>query len=128
MARPEDVFNKQCGTRDVLDLLSDKWTVLIVGALASGVMRYGQLKRKIDGVSHKMLTQTIRRLERDGIVKRTVYPVVPPKVEYTLTPLGQTLIEPLTALCIWAAEHLPEVESARKEYEERSRIEVEIVG
>jgi DNA-binding HxlR family transcriptional regulator len=123
MAQPEDVFNEFCGTRDVLDLLSDKWTILIVGALASGVMRYGQLKRKIGGISHKMLTQTIRRLERDGIVTRTVYPVVPPKVEYQLTPLGQTLIEPLTALCVWAAEHLPQVETAREEYEQRAAVE-----
>jgi DNA-binding HxlR family transcriptional regulator len=119
MAQAEDVFNEFCGTREVLDLLSDKWTILIVGALAGGTMRYGQLKRKIGGISHKMLTQTMRRLEQDGIVTRTVYPVVPPKVEYQLTPLGQTLIEPLTALCVWAAEHLPQVENARKEYAQR---------
>jgi DNA-binding HxlR family transcriptional regulator len=122
MAQAEDVFNEFCGTREVLDLLSDKWTILIVGALAGGTMRYGQLKRKIGGISHKMLTQTMRRLERDGIVTRTVYPVVPPKVEYRLTPLGQTLIEPLTALCVWAAEHLPQVENARKEYEQDSAV------
>ena len=110
-----DIFREACGTRAVLDLLADKWTVLVVASLAAGTKRSGELMRKIEGISPKMLTQTLRRLERDGLVSRTVYPVVPPRVEYVLTPLGATLIQPLTALCAWAYDHLDEVETARRE-------------
>ncbi|HEX2906104.1 MAG TPA: helix-turn-helix domain-containing protein [Phototrophicaceae bacterium] len=116
-----DVFNEQCGTRAVLDLLADKWTVLVVAALAKGKLRYSDLRRILQGISHKMLTQTLRRLEGDGLLTRTVYPVVPPMVEYELTPLGQTLIEPLTALCAWAEHHLDEVEQARATYQQPQR-------
>jgi DNA-binding HxlR family transcriptional regulator len=113
MATATDVFRAECGTRDVLGMLADKWTVLIVGALAGGPRRYGELKRHIEGVSFKVLTQSLRRLERDGLLTRTVHPVVPPMVEYALTPLGQSLIAPLTALCEWAAAHLADVQAAR---------------
>src|SRR5258706_1070806 len=97
-----NVFDPNCGSRQVLDLLADKWSMLAIYALANGTRRYNELQRMIGGVSQKMLTQTLRDLERDGIVARTVYPVIPPKVEYALTPLGVTLIEPLSAICKWS--------------------------
>jgi DNA-binding HxlR family transcriptional regulator len=112
-----DIFRAECGTRAVLDLLADKWTVLVVAVLASGTCRYGELRRRIGGITPKVLTQILRRMERDGLLHRMVYAVVPPMVEYNLTPLGQTLIEPLTALCGWAAKHLREVEQARQTYD-----------
>jgi DNA-binding HxlR family transcriptional regulator len=113
MAVAADVFRAECGTREVLDLLADKWTVLVIGSLSTGRKRHTQIQREIEGVSTKMLTQTLRRLEQDGLLERTVYPVVPPHVAYELTPLGATLITPLRALCEWAAHHLEDVEAAR---------------
>jgi DNA-binding HxlR family transcriptional regulator len=85
-----------------------------------GTRRYSELQRLIGGVSQKMLTQTLRKLERDGLVERHVYPVVPPKVEYSLTPLGETLTELLKAVCKWAETHLDELEAARVRYDEQS--------
>jgi DNA-binding HxlR family transcriptional regulator len=107
-----NVFDPNCGSRRVLALIADRWTALVIYALARGTMRFGQLQRQL-GTTQKVLTQTLRDLERDGVVQRTVYPVVPPKVEYSLTDLGATLIDPLTAICRWAESHLPEVEAAR---------------
>ena len=107
-----NVFDATCASRRVLDLIADKWTVLVIHALARGTRRYNQLQRQIDGVSQKMLTQVLRNLERDGLVDRKIYPVVPPMVEYSLTPLGQTLTEPLAAICHWAEAHLDELEAA----------------
>jgi DNA-binding HxlR family transcriptional regulator len=97
----------------VLDRIADKWTALIIQILARGTMRYAALQREIGGISQKMLTQTLRSLERDGLVLRTVHPVVPPKVEYSLTRLGRTLIEPLHALCRWSEKHLAELQANR---------------
>jgi DNA-binding HxlR family transcriptional regulator len=108
-----NVFDSRCGSQQVLDLIANRWTTLVIYALASGTQRYSQLQRKIGGVSQKMLTQTLRGLERDGLVARRVYPVVPPKVEYSLTPLGRTLTGPLRVICEWAEEHLPELERIR---------------
>lgn len=113
-----NIFSEACGTRTVLNLLANKWTILVMAALFQGIQRYGQLQRHIEGISPKMLTQTLRALERDGLITRTVYPVVPPMVEYTPTPLGHTLVAPLTALCQWAANHLTDVETAREQYNE----------
>ena len=107
------VFNAKCGSQQVLDRIADRWTTLVIYALAKSTQRYSELQRTIGGVSQKMLTQTLRNLERNGLVKRQVYPIVPPKVEYTLTPLGQTLIEPLRTVCKWAEEHLQDLEQAR---------------
>jgi DNA-binding HxlR family transcriptional regulator len=114
MAVPEDVFNEACGTRRVLGLLADRWTVLIVEALSTGPLRHGALRRRVQGISAKVLTQALRRLERDGLVSRDARPTVPPQVEYALTSLGRTLVEPLSGLCRWAAAHLEEVEAARE--------------
>lgn len=117
-SRQPNILDPNCGSRHVLDVIADKWTMITVYTLAQGTQRFGQLQRAIGGISQRMLTQTLRDLERDGIVKRTVYPVVPPKVDYSLTPLGETLIEALTAVCHWAEGHLSEVETARTCYRE----------
>lgn len=111
------VCNAECPSRQVLDLIADKWTAIIIYRLAQGTKRYSQLQREISGISQKMLTQTLRDLERDGIVDRKVYAVVPPMVEYSLTSLGETLIEPLCKLCQWAETHIPQVEAARNHYD-----------
>ncbi len=97
----------------MLDRIADKWTALIIQVLANGTQRYAALHREIGGISQKMLTQTLRSLERDGLVLRKVHPVVPPKVEYSLTRLGRTLIDPLHALCRWSERHLPELQANR---------------
>ena len=107
------VLDAQCPSRLVLDRIADKWTALIIQVLAQGTKRYATLQREIGGISQKMLTQTLRSLERDGLVQRTVHPVVPPKVEYTLTRLGRTLIEPLQGLCRWSEKHLAEMQANR---------------
>ncbi|GCF11567.1 hypothetical protein KDI_51310 [Dictyobacter arantiisoli] len=97
-----DPFDNNCPSRRALDLISDKWTSLIIYLLSDGPQRYTQLKRQIGGISQKMLTQTLRKLEEEGLVTRTVYPTAPPSVEYALTPLGETLLEPLVRLLEWA--------------------------
>ncbi len=97
----------------MLDRIADKWTALIIQVLANGTQRYAALQREIGGISQKMLTQTLRSLERDGLVLRKVHPVVPPKVEYSLTRLGRTLIDPLHGLCRWSERHLPELQANR---------------
>jgi DNA-binding HxlR family transcriptional regulator len=107
------VLKPQCPSRIVLDRIADKWTALIIQVLANGARRYAALQREIGGISQKMLTQTLRSLERDGLVLRKVYPVVPPKVEYSLTRLGRTLIDPLNGLCRWSERHLPELQANR---------------
>jgi DNA-binding HxlR family transcriptional regulator len=112
-AYPIDVLNASCPSRQALSVIADKWTVLTIYALARGTKRYSELQRMIGGVSQKMLTQTLRELEQEGLVERKVYPIVPPMVEYSLTPLGRTLQEPLSAICKWAEEHLPELEAHR---------------
>jgi len=106
-------MDAQGPSRLVLDRIADKWTALIIQLLSKKTMRYAELQREIGGISQKMLTQTLRSLERDGLVDRKVYPVVPPKVEYSLSRLGRTLIEPLRALCRWSEKHLPELQANR---------------
>jgi DNA-binding HxlR family transcriptional regulator len=95
-------FDANCPSRRALDLISDKWTSLIIYLLSDGPQRYTQLKRQIGGISQKMLTQTLRKLEEEGLVTRTVYPTAPPSVEYALTSLGETLLDPLIRLLEWA--------------------------
>ena len=101
-----DVYDSQCPSRTVLDRIGDKWTALVVGLLANRPHRFGELQRKVDGVSQKMLTRTLRSLERDGLVNRRAFPTVPVTVEYSLTPVGETLIEPLAALREWTEAHV----------------------
>ena len=110
---PASVMDPQCPSRLVLDRIADKWTALIIQLLSKRTMRYAELQREIGGISQKMLTQTLRSLERDGLVERKVYPVVPPKVEYSLSKLGRTLIEPLRGLCRWSEKHLAELQANR---------------
>jgi DNA-binding HxlR family transcriptional regulator len=109
----------ECPARDVLARVGDKWTTLIFGLLEDGPQRFSDLRRGVGGISQKMLTQTLRALERDGLVERTIYPEVPPHVEYELTPLGRTLIEPISALKRWTVEHIDAVIAAQQDYDER---------
>jgi DNA-binding HxlR family transcriptional regulator len=104
-----DVFTADCAARRALDLVSDKWAILAVYALADGPRRHMELRRQLGGVTQKMLTQTLRRLELSGVVTRAEHGTVPPAVEYALSPLGETLLGPLGALCGWAEEHMHEV-------------------
>jgi DNA-binding HxlR family transcriptional regulator len=113
-------FSAACPTRTVLDTIADRWATLIIDLLAAGPRRFGELRRAIGGISQKMLTQTLRTLERDGLVRRTVYATTPPSVEYALTPLGQTLTEPLGALTAWSARHIADVLSARDAFDARA--------
>lgn len=114
-----NVLSAACPTRLVLDLIADKWTTLVIYLLSHGTRRYGELQREVGGISQKMLTQTLRRLEEDGLVRRVVYPEVPPRTEYSLTELGETLRAPLGGLCAWAVKHYHEVEKARKAAERK---------
>jgi len=112
-AKKNNVLDPRCPSRLVLARIADKWTALIIQVLAGGTKRYAVLQREIGGISQKMLTQTLRSLERDGLIERKVYPEVPPKVEYALSRLGRTLIEPLQAICRWSEKHLAELQANR---------------
>jgi DNA-binding HxlR family transcriptional regulator len=113
-----DVRGDDCrALGDVLARIGDKWTVFVVGLLANGPMRFNAIRRMVGGISQRMLTLTLRGLERNGLVTRTVYPSVPPRVDYALTPLGCTLIEPLLGLGEWARKHQAEVEAARARFD-----------
>lgn len=115
-----DAFLAACPSRLVLDRLSDKWVTLVLVALGDGEQRYSEIARIIAGVSQKMLTQTLRGLERDGLVTRTVTPSVPVTVTYELTDLGQSLRAVIGAIKDWAEQHIPQVEAARADYERRT--------
>jgi DNA-binding HxlR family transcriptional regulator len=114
-----DPFDPACPSRQVLDRIGDRWSVLVILVLADGTVRYGELSRRIGGVSQKMLTQTLRGLERDGLVTRTVHAEVPPRVEYALTGLGRSLLGAVTALTDWAGDHMEDVLAARRSYDAR---------
>ncbi|MFF9068099.1 winged helix-turn-helix transcriptional regulator [Streptomyces sp. NPDC014891] len=110
---------EDCEVRQILDRVADKWSLLVIALLDRRVLRFTELKREIDGVSQRMLTVTLRQLERDGLVKRTVHPVVPPRVEYELTALGGTLHTTIRSLVTWTEEHQNEIAAAREEYDAR---------
>lgn len=114
-----DVFAAQCPTRSLLDRLADKWTVLVLSMLDSGPARFNGLKRRIDGVSQKMLSQTLRQLERDGLVTRTVEPTVPVSVTYALTPMGRSLVAAVQPVIDWAETHMGDVAQAQARYDTR---------
>jgi DNA-binding HxlR family transcriptional regulator len=114
-----DVYNGNCPTRQILDRIGDKWTALIIGLLEDGTMRFSALQHSIGGISQKMLTQTLRSLERDGLVTRTIYAEVPPRVEYALTPLGKTLCAPIRAVREWAETNIESVSTAQTQYDAR---------
>lgn len=117
---PAGPYNADCPTRTVLDTIADRWATLIIARLGEGPRRFGALQREIGGISQKMLTQTLRTLERDGLVSRRVYPTTPPSVEYALTPLGQTLTEPLGALTAWSVANIDRVLAARATFDARA--------
>jgi DNA-binding HxlR family transcriptional regulator len=105
----------------VLARVGEKWSVLIVMLLAGGPRRFNEIRRMVDGISQRMLTLTLRGLERDGYINRTVYPIIPPRVDYELTDLGRSLCEPVTALGRWASEHIVEIEAARATFDKKAR-------
>ena len=107
--RRVDVFAPECPGHRIMDVIAKKWTVLIIYALAQGPKRYFELERKILGVTPKMLASVLRMLEANRLVKRTVYPTIPPNVDYALTELGWSLVPPLAALCQWADDHLDDL-------------------
>ncbi|MEU4388119.1 helix-turn-helix domain-containing protein [Promicromonospora sp. NPDC023805] len=109
-----------CDVRQILDRVADKWSLLVIALLERRSLRFTELKREIDGISQRMLTQTLRHLERDGLVRRTVYPVVPPRVDYDLTPLGASLHSTIKALVTWTEEHQREIAGARNQYDRRA--------
>lgn len=120
--------NEQClPMRQALDRVGDKWSVLVVAMLGGGPKRFSELRRLIEGVSQRMLTLTLRGLERDGLVTRTVYPTVPPRVDYALTPAGRTLLVPVRALAAWAFENWPAVQAAQKRFDAKSAAAVQEV-
>jgi DNA-binding HxlR family transcriptional regulator len=112
-----NVYDRDCPSRQVLDRIGDTWSVLIVVLLARGAHRYTQLAKAIDGISPKMLTQTLRGLERDGLITRTVHAVVPPRVDYALTDLGRSLNVLVAGLETWAETHITDVLQARDAYD-----------
>lgn len=114
---PADVFSANCPSRSVVDILSDKWAMLLLWSLARGPLRFGELRRRLGGVTQKMLTQTLRTLERNGLASRTVYATTPPSVEYALTPLGMSVSVVAEQMCVWAQAHFDDVLAARQDYD-----------
>jgi DNA-binding HxlR family transcriptional regulator len=114
-----DVYKLSCPTRQVLDCIADKWAALVVGLLLGGTRRFGEMRKAIEGVSQKMLTQTLRNLERDGMVSRRVYATVPPKVEYSLTPLGLSLARIVDDLRVWSESNIEVVLASQQAYDSR---------
>ncbi|MFC5823353.1 winged helix-turn-helix transcriptional regulator [Nonomuraea insulae] len=110
---------EDCEVRQILDRIADKWSLLVIALLDCQSLRFTQLRREIDGVSQRMLSVTLRQLERDGLVSRTVYPVVPPRVDYALTPLGRTLHQTIKSLVTWTEQHQGEIAAARATYDAR---------
>jgi DNA-binding HxlR family transcriptional regulator len=121
---PNDPFQwdsrEDCEVRQILDRVADKWSLLVIALLENRSMRFTELRRQIDGISQRMLTVTLRQLERDGLVTRTVHPVVPPRVDYALTPLGAGLHDTIQALVSWTEKHQSEIAAARAAYDERA--------
>ncbi|CAI1861965.1 helix-turn-helix domain-containing protein [Serratia ficaria] len=116
--QPHDLRNSDCQKiSQVLARVGEKWSILIIMLLASGPRRFTEIKRAINGISQRMLTLCLRGLERDGLIKRTVYAVMPPHVEYELTPLGRSLTEPVIALGTWANDHIADIDAAREAFD-----------
>jgi len=108
-----------CRAREVLERVGDKWSMFVIHRLGGGSARFNELRRGIDGISQRMLTVTLRGLERDGLVSRTAHPVIPLRVDYALTPMGRTLLESVCSLVLWAGEHTADIDLARAEYDAR---------
>ncbi|WP_082404542.1 winged helix-turn-helix transcriptional regulator [Saccharothrix sp. NRRL B-16348] len=122
-----DAYLRSCASRAVLDLLTTKWVCLVIGALRPGTLRFGELRRRLDGITQKMLTQTLRDLERAGLVHRAVYPSVPPRVEYSLTPLGDNVGGLMDAIRVWSETHIDDIRSAQEEYDRKAGEELQPV-
>lgn len=118
-ARCPTPYAANCPTRLVLDRIADKWTVLLLGLLGDGPVRFNRLRREIEGLSQKVLAQTLRKLERDGLISRTAFPTVPVTVEYALTPLGRTLAAAVEPLRVWAESHIQAVLHSQQAYDAR---------
>jgi DNA-binding HxlR family transcriptional regulator len=116
-----DPMSAACPTREVLTRIADKWSMLVILALEPGTLRFSELRRRVEGVTQKMLTQTLRGLERDGLVTRTAYPTVPVTVEYALTPLGRSLGDAVQAVRGWAIANIDDVHAARAHFDARPR-------
>lgn len=124
MSRGYTHVPEECGAiSEILSRIGDKWTVLVVSMLGNGPMRFNELRREIGGVSQRMLTLTLRGLERDGLVTRTVYPTVPPRVDYELTELGKTLLEPIVGVAAWARANRAKIAEARVVYDKAANRE-----
>ncbi len=108
---------EDCEVRQILDRIADKWSLLVISLLEERTMRFNELRKEVNGISQRMLTVTLRHLERDGLVCRTVYPVVPPRVEYCLSPMGHTLLGTIQALVTWTELHQPEIARSRAEFD-----------
>ena len=116
--RLDPELGQRCPVRDVLDRIGDKWSVLLLVSLKEGPLRFGELRRRVSDISQRMLTGTLRHLQRDGLISRTVYPTVPPSVEYALTDLGDSLLDRLEGLVDWSSANHDKVRQARKLFDE----------
>lgn len=112
-----NVLAEACPTRQVVNRIGDRWSLLVLYALEGGTLRFAELRRAVEGVTQKMLTQTLRLLERDGLVRREVYASVPPQVEYSLTPLGRSLSGRIAGIREWAYANMPDIEAARRDFD-----------
>ncbi|HLK04912.1 MAG TPA: helix-turn-helix domain-containing protein [Candidatus Acidoferrum sp.] len=121
MAGGMNLRKRALQSRDAIELLSDKWRITILHVLVPGSLRTGELQRAISDVSPKVLTQTLRGMERDGLLTRTVFPVVPPRVQYQLTEMGESLVKPLRELCHWAEAHVSDRDRARALFDRKER-------
>jgi DNA-binding HxlR family transcriptional regulator len=110
-----------CRGREVLGRIGDKWSLYVIHLLGGGTRRFSELRRQVGGITPRMLTVTVRSLERDGLISRTVYPVIPPRVEYALTPLGESLLQAATTLLLWADTHQADLSAARDRYDAANR-------
>ena len=117
MAKRFDAFFSRCPSREILASIANKWTVLVLSVLTEDTTRFNELRRRVQGVTQKALTQTLRDLERLGLVSRRIYAQVPPRVEYSLTPLGRSLVKVLDGIKEWTEDHAPEVIQARQRFE-----------
>ncbi len=110
-------------TREILDRVGDKWSLYIIASLANGTLRFNELRRNIEGISQRMLTLTLRGLERDGLITRTIYPTIPPRVEYALTDLGKTLLNPVMALVNWASDNRHAIAAAQQRFDQAPAVD-----
>jgi DNA-binding HxlR family transcriptional regulator len=122
-SRPPRAPLTDCRAREVLHRVGDKWSVFVIDRLGQGSQRFSELRRSIDGITGRMLTVTLRGLERDGLVTRTIHPVIPPRVDYELTPMGTTLLQTIKQLIDWADSHVGDIYAARDEYDARHAAE-----